>query len=182
MPNEQLDATALAKLQELLKTIDLTDVTADSTGSNFELEDGYYLCTVNKAVLTTSKSGNVQVAMTLTVVDKGYEEDKETAKVIEMKKSFKNRKIYKYFPLTDDKSIKRFATDMLKFEDEPGHPILPKQQFLTIEGIEEALPIIETMNVYVNVSNVRDDDGKITNTWYNLISWKRASALELPVD
>ena len=70
---------------------------------------------------------------------------------------------------------------MLKFEgDTAGESLLPKEAFLSSETIEDALDILIGKRIYIQVSTtVNDDDSK--STWNNLISWKRAAALELPI-
>ena len=70
---------------------------------------------------------------------------------------------------------------MLKFEGEvEGEPLLPKEAFLNSETLEDALDCLIGCGIYVNVSTSEKDDGT-KSTWTNLISWKRADALELPM-
>ena len=163
----------------------LSKVTADSSGFA-ELVPGYYLVSVDEAILTTSKShGDPQVKLTLAIVDDGLafeeNEDDPNAEVkISTITGVKNRKIFKYYPLKDETTVKRFVSDMLKFEDKDGAPILPAEAYTTAETISDALRLIEPMQVSVSVTVSGEGDKK--STWTNLISWKRAKDLELPVD
>ena len=173
----------LSKLDTLLGETDLSDVTSESTGYS-DLPDGYYLTTVDKAELTVSKSsGNPMVAFMLGITGDGIDvEIEDTGNVLHRSiKGTNNRKIFKYYVFKDDTSIKRFVADMLKFEGEvEGEPLLPKEAFLNSETLEDALDCLIGCGIYVNVSTSEKDDGT-KSTWTNLISWKRADALELPM-
>lgn len=179
--NEELK-NVLGNLNELLSQTDLKDVTAESAGFQ-ELPEGYYLSEVESAKLTVSKtSKQPMVAFQLKVVDDGVNinPDDESGSLIKIKGS-KNRKIFIYYTLKDDGSVKRFVTDMLKFEGkEPGQPILDKEYFTNAEVLEDALDILVGLRIYVQVTVSEKEDGS-TSTWQNLISWKRAEKLELPL-
>ena len=121
-----VNSEALELLNSLLNDVDLEDVSADSQGYN-ELPDGYYLTEVETAELTTSKtSGNPMVSFRLSIVEDGisvgFENDEPTFTPI---KRSKNRKVFKHFVLKDSTSVKRFASDMLKFIGEDGESLLP---------------------------------------------------------
>lgn len=182
MANE-IDFTKLySQLDGILGNTDLTDVSAESTGFQ-ELPEGYYLCEVEKAELKTSKSsGMPMVAFQLKVVEDGVAaeiDEKNDVHLTEIKKT-KNRKVFKYYVLKDDTSVKRFVTDMLKFEGETaGESLLPKEAFLTSATMVDAIDILTGMRIYVQVSISENDDGS-KSVWQSFISWKRAAALELP--
>jgi len=170
-------------LDELLSSTNLDDVTADGVGYK-ELPDGYYLSELTKAELTESKSSHQpMIAIQFTTVENGLgvnlRED-ESSEFVEISKT-KNQRISMYYVLKDEASVKRFVTDMLKFEgDVEGEPLLTKDYFLTSELLEDALDVLTGSRIYVQISTtVRDDD--TTSTWRNLISWKRAKALDLPL-
>ena len=176
------DKNIFSTLNQILSKTDLTDITAD-TPVYEELKDGYYLCEVETAELKVSSKGSPMAAMRLKVVENGHDaEITETGDVIltEIPKT-KGRCIFLNFVLTDEISVKRFVTNMLKFEgDNEGEPILPKEAFTNADTIEEALSILVGMGIYVQVSTTIKNDGS-KSTWNNLISWKRANALELPM-
>ena len=178
---EQNIKNALELLDQLLSTTNLDDVSADQQGFN-ELPDGYYLCEVEEAKFTTSKSsGNPMVSFKFKITEDGiaveYNNDKITLKDI---KHTQNRKIFKHYVLKDDSSVRRFASDMLKFEGEvAGEPLLPKEAFTTSDTLIDALDVLTGMRLYVQSDTSEKDDGT-KSTWYNLISWKRAKDLELP--
>lgn len=171
------------ELNALLGSVNLDNVTADS-GSGFEeLPDGYYLSEVESAELTTSKNtGNPQVAMQLKVVEDGlgsYVDERGFAKLRNIEHT-KNRKIFKYYPLTNEKTVKTFVSDMLKFEGTPGEPLLPEEAFMTGEVLEEALSILVGSRIYVQISTTTKKGTDEKQSWKNLISWNRAKTLELP--
>ena len=69
---------------------------------------------------------------------------------------------------------------MLKFEGETaGEPLLGKEYFTNSALIEDALDILVGMRIYCQSSTTVNDDDT-TSVWKNLISWKRAAALNLP--
>jgi hypothetical protein len=169
----------LNSLNGLLNNTDLSDVSAESAGFS-ELPDGYYLAEVEKAELKESKSSHQpMVAFQFKITDDGLTPD-ENGDLVSVKKT-KGRKIFIYYVLKDENSVRRFATDMLKFEGEnPGEPILSKDYFTNSELLVDALDILKGCRVYIQSSTTINDDDS-TSVWKNLISWKRASALELPL-
>lgn len=182
MPDNNI--TDLTKaINDLLSQTKLDDVT--SAGSGFEeLPQGYYLCNVESAVLKESKSSHQPMAaFTLSVTENGKTmvTDKDgNAELTDVKHS-KGRKIFMYYVLKDTSSVRRFVSDMLKFEgEEPGKPLLDKEYFTTSELLNEALAVLVGCRIYVQVTKSERDDGT-TQTWQNLISWQRAAALELPM-
>lgn len=163
-------------LDSVLSNTDLADVTAESTGFN-ELPDGYYLSELEKAELKESKSSHQpMVALQFKVVEDGKAVDADS--FVSIPKT-KNRKIFMYYVLKDEASVKRFVTDMLKFEgDKKGEPILGKEYFTNSQLLTDALDVLVGMRIYVQSSTTTNDDDT-TSVWKNLISWKRAEALEL---
>ena len=168
-----------ASLNGILQNTDLTDVTAESTGFS-ELPDGYYLSEVEKAELKESKSSHQpMVAFQFTIVEDGSTVN-EQGDFEPIKKS-KNRKIFMYYVLKDETAIKRFATDMLKFEgDKEGESLLSKEYFTNAEVLQDALEILKGMRIYIQSSTTINDDDS-TSVWKNLVSWKRAKAIGLTV-
>lgn len=165
-------------LDGVLSNTKLDDVTAES--NNFaELPDGYYLSEVEKAELKESKSSRQpMVAFQLKIVEEGLAVDKD-GNFTDLKGT-KNRKIFLYYVLKDETAVRRFVTDMLKFEGETeGEPLLPKEAFTTSELLVDALDMLIGLRIYVQSSTTENKDDS-TSVWKNLISWKRAKALELP--
>lgn len=177
------DKDLIASINELLKQTNINDVTSES--NNFqELPEGYYLCNVDAAEIKESKaSGKPMIAFTFTVSENGrhYVADKDGNAEMQEVKGSKNRKIFMYYVLKDTQSVRRFVSDMLKFEgEEAGKPLLDKEYFMNFEILEDALKILEGMKIYVQVTKSENQDGTVRN-WQNLISWKRAAALDLPM-
>lgn len=168
-------------LDKLLASTDLTNVTSESSGFE-ELKDGYYLCEVEKAELKTSSKGSPMASFKFKVVEDGFDvvvDDKGSVTLNEITKS-KNKHLYVNFVLTDESSVKRFVNNMLKFEDDEGESLLPKEAFTTSDTLEGAIEALAGSCIYIQVSTTIKDDGS-KSTWNNLISWKRAAALELPM-
>ena len=164
-------------LDSLLGSTDIKDVTAEGAGFE-ELTDGYYLSEVEKAEIKESKSSHVpMVALQFKVVEDGLDINPEG--MIEKVRNTKNRKIFIYYPLKDEQSVKRFIADMLKFEgSEPGKPLLDKEYFANSELLATALDVLTGSRIYIQVSCLEKEDGSISS-WRNLISWKRVEALGL---
>lgn len=175
---ENKDMTAVFKsLDAILGKTELADVTSES--NNFqELPDGYYLCEVEKAELKESKTSHQpMVVFQFKTVEDGIGVGEDTD-FINLKKT-KNKKVFLYYVLKDENAVRRFVTDMLKFEAEQDTPILGKEYFTNSELLVDALDILVGMRVYIQCSTNKNDDGTSSN-WKNLISWKRARLLELP--
>lgn len=171
-------------LNALLGSVDFDKITADSDGSYDELPDGYYLSEVESAELTTGKtSGNPMVSFRFKVVEDGigsYVDDKGYMKLKNLENT-KNRKIFKYYPLVNEKNVNSFVSDMLKFEGETaGEPILPKEAFTSGEVLEEALDVLTGSRIYIQVSTTVKKSTGEASKWNNLVSWKRAESLGLP--
>lgn len=168
------------QINDLLNKIDLNEIDSESNNSYDELPDGYYLSQVEKAQLTESKSsGQPMVSFQFKVEENGYNLNDEGTALIQLDKT-KNRKIFVYYVLKDEKSIKKFISDMLKFEgDEEGNPLLDKDYFTNADLIQDALDVLIGMNIYIQISTNEYNGQK--SSWKNLISWKRAKSLELPV-
>lgn len=171
------------QLDSLLSSTDIKDVNAESSGFA-QLKNGYYLCEVKKAELKLSKSTNKpMVAFQFKVIEDGTDftfdsKSKPTAVTL---KGTKNRMLFKYYVFTDENSVRRFASDMLKFEgDNPGEPLLTKEYFTNSELIEDAIELLEGMHIYVHNDVSIKDDGT-ESVWVNLVSWTAAAKLGLKV-
>lgn len=178
--------TLFESIDDVLESVNLDTVSAEGTGFSNEVPDGYYLVEVEKAEPTFSKSsGNPQIAFQFSIVEDGWtlqEDDNGNANLVNVSHTAK-RKIFMYFPLKSDDegaSVKRFVSDMMKFEDENGESLLPKEAFTRSDTLSDALDILQGKRIYVQVSTTVKDDK--TSTWRNIISWKRARALELPIE
>lgn len=171
---------AMSALDQILSQTKLDDVSAESQGYS-ELPNGYYLCEVDKTNFGESKTSHLpMVSFTFKIVEDGtgfvYTENEVSPFTI---KSTKNRLIFKHYVFKDESSVKRFASDMLKFEgDTPGESLLPKEAFITSETMLDALDILVGYRIFIQADTNEKEDGTKA-TWYNLISWKRAAELEL---
>lgn len=177
MNDNQFDiAMTMNTLDDLLKAMDLNDVTSESSGFD-DLPAGYYLSEVNSAELTISKnSGNPQVKVVFKVVEDGVTEECAIRKNLP---KTAGRLIFKYYPLKDEKTVRTMVSDMTKFEGEvKGEPLLPKEYFKETSLLNEALACLTGSRIYVSITTSTNKEGK-TNNWVNLISWKRAAQLDL---
>lgn len=172
-------------LDSLLGKVNLDDVTS-SSNENRDLPEGYYLCEVEDAVLGETKDGPNKgmplVTFTMKVTEDGLGlkvDDSGNAKLVDLKNTA-NKKMWIHYSLKDEDFIKRFVSDMLKFEgDVEDEPLLEKECFLNSELLLDALEILKGMRIYIHLSTSKKNGE--TQTWKNLISWKRARALELPM-
>jgi hypothetical protein len=177
MPNEQIPNMdeLFKKVDSVLTKVDLSKTTSENIGFE-DLKSGYYLCEVESAKLTESKkSHNPQIALTLKTIDDGFMIDDDDNRVVYT--GSKNRKIFKYYPLIDETSVKRFVSDMLKFEDDDGNSILPQEAFTTAETLTDSLEVIEGMRIYIQLTV--SGEGEAKNNWTSLLSWKRVAQLEI---
>ena len=163
-------------LDAIIASTDLSKVTAESTGFE-ELPEGYYLCEVESAKLTTSKSSKQpMVSFQFKVIEDGkyIDDDGNTVTVPHTK----NRKIFKHYVIKDSESYKRFVADALKFEKEDGEPLLEKEMLLSSQLIEECLNVLIGMRIYVQCSVTENKNGE-ESRWYSLKSWDVISNLEI---
>ena len=176
MENQEELQLMLGSLDELLGGTNLEDVTSES-GSFSELPEGYYLSEVETAEIKISKtSKQPMVAFQFKIVEDGNKvtESGDLEKI----KNSKNKKIFMYYSLKDEGAVKRFVSDMLKFEgEEENTPILEKEYFTNSALLADALDILIGMRIYIQLS--ANENGEPGSMWKNLVSWKRAKALEL---
>lgn len=163
-----------SSVNEILKSIDTNQVTADSTDIYSQLPDGYYLSEVVKAEMTTSKSsGHPMIAWRFKTVEDGVTIDENLNKTLI--KGTAKKTIFMYHVLKDQNSVERFISDALKFEaDEPGKPFLEKEYLTTAETLHDALDLLVGLRIWLHV-----DTDNNNSTWTRFVSWKRAEKLEL---
>lgn len=170
-------------LNDILKNTKMDGITSEGAGYE-DLPEGYYLVEVEKAELKETKETQLPMAsFRFTNVADGisFEQDDNGYLVTKELKGTKGRKQFINWVLKDEASVKRFVSDMLKFEgSEPGEPILPREAFEDGEILEPALEALTGVRIYVQISAYEGKDGNTYN-WTNLISWKRAAKLELPM-
>lgn len=184
MTNEKDMSSIFAAMNKIIDNTDLTNVTSESEGFE-ELPDGFFLSEVVSAELTTSKkSGLPMAAFRLKTVEDGYDIIIDAKGKQSLKKLNKTKGQYQgiYYVFKEERDIKRFAKDMLKFEDTPDVPLIDKEIFEQAELIAEALPLLVGRRLYTQVSTSTDDEGNNATKWTNFISWKRAKQFELPVE
>ena len=166
--------TLYSNVNNILKNINVDEIDPESDFN--KLPDGYYLCSFKFELTESKKNKNPQIKTTITIVENGLNIN-EDGDLVEIPKT-KNNKIWKYYPLTDEDSVKRLIKDMLKFEDDEGTTLLVKEDFSSLEQIKLSCEVLEDMQLFVNVSNYTKKDGE-EGTNYNLITWKRAEKLGL---
>lgn len=175
-------------LNDLLGTIDANKIGAEDSERRDLLAEGYYVCEVADAELGTNKAQtNMQVKITLKIVENGYavvEDESKNVQFVEIPHT-KNRLIFKYYPLKDKESAERFISDMLKFEDPetPGESLIPRELFASEESIEECLALIKDMQsrIWINNRIIKNKQTNEDSNWADLVSWKKAGKLELPM-
>lgn len=171
------------QLDKLLESTNIKDVNSESSGFS-QLKNGYYLCEVKKAELKISSSSKKpMVAFQFKIVEDGTDfifDNNNKPMSVELKGT-KNRMMFKYYVFSDENSIRRFVSDMLKFEGaNAGEPLLTKEYFTNSELIEDALDVLVGSNIYIHNDVSKNDDGT-ENVWVNLVSWSTATKLGLNV-
>lgn len=158
-------------LNEILKNMQLEKISSEDTGYQ-ELPDGYYLAEVEKVEFTVSKSGKDMIKWQFKVVENGIRFNSEYEKEY-IEKSI-NRKIFMFSLLSDENSVQRTLSNLLKFEKDEGKPILNAEYFINQEILAEALQLLNGANIFIHL-----DTDKNGNQWKRLVSWKGAAKLEL---
>lgn len=169
-------------LNGILKNTDIKDVSAEGAGFS-ELPDGYYLCEVASAELTESKKHDPMVKIKYKIVENGEAVTIDGDGDVQLSEisGTKGRYMFQNFVLKDEMGVKRFVSDMLKFEGETaGEPLLDRESFTTAEVLEESLEILVGMRIFAQQSTTpAKNEGEADSHWTNLISWKRAEKLGL---
>ena len=159
-------------LDELLKNIKIEEIKSDDSEYP-NLPDGYYLCEVEKVEFKESKtSGNEMLAWQFKVVENGINFDDEMKKYYLENTS--NRKIFTYHILKDESSMKRAISDLLKFEEVEGEPILSKDYFVNKEAMELCFELLIGKNIWIKLQTDKNE-----NQWKRFVGWKGAKNLEL---
>ena len=159
-------------LDSLLQKVNLNDVSSESSG-NFNLPDGIYKCEVKHGELKVTTTNRLMAMFRfkttqngLNMLDTGdYEEVPNT----------KGQTIFKNYFLDDEKSIKIFVSDMLKFEgDVEGEPYLPKESFTTSATLEDSVELLgeSELSIWIQITSYKKKDDSI-GTNISLLSWKR---------
>lgn len=182
--NEDLFTQSLSdQLDALLSSTDTSKVTSEGIGFE-DLPVGYYLAEVETATLTISKSSKLpMVSLKLKIVDNGLtiNSDDELVSI----PSTKNRFVFKHYPFKDEDSVKRYVSDMLSFLDENDEPLLPAEAWKSKVTMEASLEVLEMVKprVWVNItlSKTPNEQG-VYSTFTNIMSWKRAGMLGLPIE
>lgn len=174
MENKKDLEALMSDIDKLFADTDVSDVTQTNDGSR-DLDEGYYLSELVDGSIEESKSSGLpQVKLTFKTVEDGktFVADKDgNAETVTIKNS-KNKMIYMYFSLKDDKMRKRFVSDMLKFEDGDGVSVLDKSYLTSGSLILQSIDVVKGMNLYIQITK-SEKDGQ-TSTWKNIIPWKRA--------
>lgn len=183
----------MSTLDELLSKSDLSNTTSDGN-KNSLLPDGYYLCEVEKAELTASKSsGNPMVKFQYKIVENGLKTmiDDQGNEVFVEAKGTMNRKIFMNYVLSTESQLGFFVSDMLKFSnfDDLTKPLLgdtpeeAKAYFKSSALLVDALDIISMgCRIYIMVQTVaKKDNPEEKENKFNPITWTRAGKLGLPM-
>lgn len=176
--------TELELLQKLNTTIaktDLSKVTADSAGFK-DLPDGYYNCELMEAKLKETKTGKPMISGMFKVFEDGlkesYDPNTGTSELV-LSTGSKGRYIWVNWVIGDESAYERFVSDMKKFEDDDGNPILPEEAYTDGTILLDSLEAIKGMHVYIMLQTLEKNGEKSQRS--NLISWTRAKELELPL-
>ena len=164
-------------LDELLQATDLSKVSASGVGFE-DLPDAYYLTeTVKYDIKMSPGNDNAapcpMITLSFKVLDNGWKrlEDEDNFVRVE---GTKGRWISKTYWLSDTQSVKKFTSDMLKFENPemPGEPILDIEYFTNSQLLRDAMDIIASqLRIYIKLSSYEKKDTKETKQTQNLVKW-----------
>lgn len=171
----------MSSLNELLTKIDLKSIKAENT--TFEdLPDGYYLCEVEKVDFKQSQSsGNEMLAWTFKIVEDGITFTGDELDKKEYIKGTKNRKIFHYHVLKDERGVERMLSDLLKFEDANKQPLLNSDYFKDQETLSLSIQLLIGARIYIHLETTENQNGEAIQ-WKRFVSWKGAEKLELISD
>lgn len=165
------------KVGEVIKDVNVDNVSSESSEQFVNLPDGYYYAEVESAELTLSSKGDAMVKWVLKNIEDGVNLDENDK--FQYIKSTINKKHFVYSSLKDSNTMQRFISDALKFEgDTPGESYLEKEYFTTPETLNDALGLLEGRRIWLHVDTTENRQGG-TSTWTRFISFKRATLLGL---
>lgn len=170
-----------SSLDALLSASNLSKVTADGAGFE-DLPAGFYLTEVAMTNLKLNKNGDPMVSFQQKIVDNGWKYDEEADNYVRVPGS-KGRVIFKNWNFVTEQDVKRFVSDMLKFEnpEKPGEPLLemlkenPSDDIMDFfKNTTALLEVIKFLadfkcRIYVQVSEYTKNGEKRTSQ--NLVKW-----------
>lgn len=187
MANENIDLSSIfSEIGDVMKQTDLSNVSAESVGYE-DLPDGYYLAEVIETKIGRSKSSNKpMISLRLSIVDDGFKlSDKEDEISFDKIEHTKGKQVFKHYIIDTSQNLKRFVSDMKKFEDpnEVGKQLLPDEAWSSPEIMGESISILSEINCRIWLHNrvTKKFDGT-SNAWVDLVSFNQAAKTGLPVD
>ena len=187
MANENVDLSSIfSEIGDVMKQTDLSKVSAESTGFE-DLPDGYYLAEVIETKIGRSKSSQKpMISLRLSVIDDGFKlSDNEDEISFDKIEHTKGRQVFKHYVIDTPQNLKRFVSDMKKFEnpDVVGEALLPDEAWSSPEFMGESIGILSEINCRIWIHNrvTKKDDGT-SSSWIDLVSFNQAAKAGLPVD
>lgn len=187
MANENVDLSSIfSEIDEVRKQTDLSKVSAESVGFE-DLPDGYYLAEVIETKIGRSKSSQKpMISLKFSIVDNGLKlNDNEDDISFDTIEHTKNRQVFKHYVIDTPQNLKRFVSDMKKFEDPDsvGKSLLPDEAWSDAKFMAESISILSEMNCRIWLHNkvTKRDDGT-SSSWVDLVSFNQAAKAGLPVD
>lgn len=180
MENENL-FELLDSIGGIVEKTDLT--TLDKSGTLEELPDGFYLCEIVEAEPTVSKTSgapmfkltyNVKKAKVTEVDERGYA-------TLTEKDNFNGRKIWKYYPIKDEKNYQSFVKDMCELAEGDQRPF--QKEMFNISSYKKNIPVIfqyATTNrlcCYIQIVSKDDANGNKT-AFKNILKWDTTTRIE----
>lgn len=190
MDNKELDLSSIfSEVNELISQTDLSKVSAESVGFE-DLPDGYYLAEVVESKIGRSKKTNKpMVSIRFKIIGDGYKLSGDVndplADLFEPIEHVANRQVFKHWLLDSPQNLKRFVSDMKKFEDPEnvGQELLPEEAWTKAETMNDSIEVLSQLNSRIWLHNkVTEKDDGTSSSWIDLESFARASKLGLPVD
>ena len=196
MMDENFDLQSwLEDVGSVMKKTDLSKVSAESTGFE-DLPEGYYLAEVIDVKPDRCKSGKNEgkptLKMRLKVVGDGFklagdpdELEDEGKDLFEPVTGVNGRFVFKTFTIGEESLMKRFASDMMKFEEpnNPGKMLLPEEAWADPKIMFDSVSLLVDLasRIWLHNKVTKKEDGT-NGAWVDFLDFSRAAKLGLPVD
>lgn len=171
----------LNSIDSALQEVNFDNITSESSGFD-ELPAGYYLVELVRAEIKLSKStGEPMVAFAFKGIDNGYILDDTTYDWSDVGVG-KGRYLNVYdAKINSTNGIKRLISDLMKFVDAVGEPIVHKEDVSNSQLLQATLEALveESCRMWLQRQEGKDKEGKPT-FYTNMISWQKAEDLKLP--
>lgn len=183
MEEQELDTSIFDEIDSLIKSTDLSNVSASSTGFD-DLPFGYYKTMFSGVKFGKTKATQApMISITFQVLEDGYKLDESNTSNINFERigGVTKRLIFKNYVLTDSKGLKNLVSDLKKVEDPmSGEPLLTDEDLADSKHLQAFMNLFVESNVtmWVRIRETTKKDGT-KGSWTDLIPNSTAQSLGL---